>query len=311
MSGPISQADSAASIEEKTEPALRSSFELYPSRVAVVGNTQVRRALPKRQRRTIGAWCFADHFGPETLNGKRGMEVGPHPHIGLQTATWLIEGEIVHRDSLGSEQPIYPGQLNLMTAGKGVTHSEEFSGRKITSMHGIQLWVAQPDATRNGEPAFEHHDAIPEATFDNASAKVFLGSFGGATSSARTDTPIVGIEATLGIGSSVFELRKDFEYGLIVLQGMVGFQSHIIAPGNLAYFGADRYELPLTAREPTTFLLIGGAPFPNNPLMWWNFVARNHEEITQAYSDWQSRAERFGQLSSSLDRIEAPKPQFM
>lgn len=311
MSGPISPEDSATYIDEKRESVSRRSFELYPSRDTVVGNTHVRRALPKRQRRTIGAWCFADHFGPERLNGKPGMEVGPHPHIGLQTVTWLIEGEIVHRDSLGSEQPIHPGQLNLMTAGRGVSHSEESSGRKLPSIHGIQLWVAQPDTTRNDEPAFEHHDAIPEATFDNASAKVFMGSFGGATSSARTDTPIVGMEATLGIGASIFALRKDFEYGLIVLGGKVAFNSQMITPGNLAYFGTSRDELSLTAHEPSIFLLLGGEPFPYEPLMWWNFVARSREEISQAYSDWQSHAERFGQLTSVLDRIEAPKPQWL
>lgn len=310
MSGPITQADALPSIETPTSPD-GPAFVLFRPRHSVVGGTDVKRTLPKRQRRTIGAWCFADHFGPEDLDDKPGMEVGPHPHIGLQTATWLLAGELIHRDSLGSEQRIRPGELNLMTAGRGVTHSEESSTAKVTTLHGIQLWIAQPDSTRNEEPRFEHHDALPEANFDNATATVFLGSFGGATSSARADTPIVGVEATLGIGSSVLELRKDFEYGIIVLEGMVAYHGQPVEPDMLAYFGIGRDEIMLTAREPSIFLLLGGEPFKETPLMWWNFIGRTHEEINQAYLDWQSRSERFGSLNSRLERIEAPSPYWL
>ncbi len=307
MSGPITTMDVLPSAEVP-DPQSGPIFELYQPRETAIGKTLVRRTLPKRQRRTIGAWCFADHFGPERTG--LAMEVGPHPHIGLHTATWLLAGELLHRDSLGSEQLIRPGELNLMTAGSGVTHSEEASPNEVPVHNGIQLWIAQPDRTRNEAPAFEHHDALPEANFDNATATVFLGSFGGVTSSARADTPIVGVEATLGIGSSVLELRKEFEYGIIVLEGRLAFKGSPIEQDALAYFGTGREELMLTAQEPCIFLLLGGEPFAETPLMWWNFVARTRAEIDQAYQDWQERSPRFGSLDSKLDRIDAPKPDW-
>lgn len=307
MSGPITPEDLSASHDDPY-PGSRPTFELFQSRQTTVGNISVRRALPKRQKRTIGAWCFADHFGPELLDGKQGMDVGPHPHIGLQTATWLLEGELVHRDSLGSEQTIRPGELNLMTAGKGVSHSEE-SPENRSSIHGIQLWIAQPNETRNGEPAFEHHDSLPETNFDNATATVLVGTFGGTTSSARTDTPIVGVEVTLGIGSTILELRKDFEYGLIVLEGRVTYQTLAVTPGNLAYFGMGRNEIMLTAQEPCILMLLGGTPFPETLLMWWNFVARTHEELDEARQDWESHSQRFGKVNSKLESIAAPPLQ--
>src|ERR687897_3072291 len=119
--------------------------------------TTVRRLLPQRPRRMVGAWCFVDVFGPDDVADRPGMQIGPHPHTGLQTVTWLVQGEVLHRDSLGSEQPIRPGQLNLMTAGHGVSHAEESPAGPPTHQHGIQLWVAQPEATRHGPAAFEHH----------------------------------------------------------------------------------------------------------------------------------------------------------
>lgn len=140
---------------------------------------------------------------------------------------------------------------------------------------------------------------------------MLVGYYAGATSNARIDSELVEIEATLGTGRNVFELRKDFEYALIVLEGAVSFNSQLITPGNLAYFGKARYELPLTAQEPCTLLLLGGTPFSNAPFMWWNFVARNPDEITQAYTDWQSHSVRFGHLRSKLNRIEVPKPQWL
>ncbi|MCL4553376.1 MAG: pirin family protein [Candidatus Marsarchaeota archaeon] len=304
MTGPTTPEDLSAFHDDRY-PSSRPAFELFQSRRTTVGNITVRRALPKRQRRTIGAWCFADHFGPELLSDKQGMDVGPHPHIGLQTATWLLEGELVHRDSLGSEQTIRPGELNLMTAGKGVSHSEESPGKR-SSIHGIQLWIAQPNETRNGEPAFEHHNSLPEANIDNATATVLVGSFGGATSSARSDTPIVGVQVTIGIGSTILELRKDFEYGLIVLEGIVTHQNLAVTPGNLAYFPMGRNEIMLTSQEPSILMLLGGKPFSESLLMWWNFVARTHGELDEARQDWNSHSQRFGIVNSKLDSIPAP-----
>ena len=157
----------------------------------------VIRTLPNRQRRMVGAWCFLDAYGPHDLAASPGMRIGPHPHTGLQTVTWLLAGEILHRDSLGSVQEIRPGQLNLMTAGRGIAHSEETPARHSGVLHGVQLWVALPDADRDGPPAFDHHAALPVVADGGLSATVLMGSLAGATSPARCHTPLVGAEITL------------------------------------------------------------------------------------------------------------------
>ena len=160
MSGPVSTRD-VPPVGGATD-AEPCEVEVTDSRSAAVGALRVRRALPRRARRTVGAWCFADHIGPDQVTDEEGLDIGPHPHIGLHTVTWLLRGEVLHRDSLGTEQVIRPGQLNLMTAGHGVVHSEESAGAYRGELHGVQLWVAQPSATRDGAPDFEHHgDARP------------------------------------------------------------------------------------------------------------------------------------------------------
>lgn len=308
MSGPVDYSDASfavESVDEEHGPA----FDIFPSRNTTVGHTLVRRALPKRQRRTIGQWCFADHFGPvEQPLGEAAMEVGPHPHIGIRTVTWLLEGKIVHRDSLGYEQLISPGQLNLMTSGYGVAHSEESPGEPSQKLHGIQLWIAQPDSTRNGEPRFEHHSGLPQTNFDNATATVLLGSYGNATSPASSDGNIVGAEISFAIGESTLELQSAFEYGIIVLEGQITVGTKAIAPGMLLYLGQGRNELPVYAPQSSTIMLLGGEPFEEPILMWWNFVARTQSEMTEAYQMWQSQDARFGKVESGLPRIEAPRP---
>src|SRR5436190_8491140 len=169
-------------------------LELLDSREAEVGAVRVRRALPRRTHRTVGAWCFADHMGPAAVTEEHGLDIGPHPHIGLQTVTWLLAGEALHRDSLGSEQLLRPGQLNLMTAGHGVAHSEEATGSYRGDLHGIQLWVAQPDATRDGPPAFEHRAELPRVELDGAVATILVGDLAGTPSPARRDTDHVGAQ---------------------------------------------------------------------------------------------------------------------
>ena len=159
-----------------------AAMDVLAGRVAEVGGHEVIRVLPTRARRMVGAWCFADHIGPRYITANDGENIAPHPHIGLQTVTWLLQGELVHRDSLGSEQLIRPGGLNLMTAGGGVAHSEEGVPGWSGSLHGIQLWVAQPDSTRDRASAFEHHEGLPELTFPNVEATVFVGGFAGAES---------------------------------------------------------------------------------------------------------------------------------
>src|SRR4051794_32278287 len=153
MSGPLDAVDSAPTATATAAQAL--SIEVTDGREAVVGRIPVRRVLPRRNRRTVGAWCFADQMGPEEVTETAGLDIGPHPHIGLHTVTWLVDGAVLHRDSLGSEQVIRPGQLNLMTAGHGVVHAEEAVDTYRGRLHGVQLWVAQPAATRDGSAAFE------------------------------------------------------------------------------------------------------------------------------------------------------------
>jgi quercetin 2,3-dioxygenase len=296
--------------------------EVTPSRTAQVGRMPVRRALPQRQRRTVGAWCFADHTGPVDVDEQHGTDIGPHPHIGLQTVTWLLAGELLHHDSLGSEQVIRPGQLNLMTAGHGVVHAEESTGHYRGELHGVQLWVAQPERTRHGPPAFEHLAELPRAELGSgtATATVLTGGLtgglagGGADlrSPARQDTPGIGLDVSLrpGSGPAVVPLDPAFEHALVVLSGAVALpDGTVVEPGHLAYLGLGRQELALgaAAGEPARALLIGGEPFEAPVSMWWNFVARDHDEIDAARQAWEAHDEsRFGPVASGLARIPAP-----
>ncbi|GAC1326227.1 MAG: pirin family protein [Mycobacteriales bacterium] len=306
MSGPVSALDA---VPGKVESGRAGApvVEVTPSRQARVGTSTVRRALPRRGRRTVGAWCFVDHFGPTRLSPPEEIEIGPHPHIGLHTVTWLTAGEMLHTDSLGSEQLIRPGQLNLMSAGAGVAHAEQSPTGYQGDMHGLQLWVAQPEETRHGEPAFEHHSALPQVELGDAVATVLVGELAGARSPARADTPLLGAEVTLRRGSVVLPLQPDFEYAVVVLEGGLVIGPEQVRPGALGYLGQGREELQVAADEPTRGLLIDGVPFPEQVLMWWNFVARSRDEIVAAQAEWQSgRDEVFARVRSPLARIEAP-----
>jgi hypothetical protein len=306
MSGPVTSADAPA------EPRLAApeawALEITKSRESRVGAIGVRRALPRRGRRTVGPWCFVDHMGPARASPPLGMDVAPHPHIGLQTVTWLIEGEALHRDSLGSEQVIRPGQLNLMTAGWGVAHSEEGTDTYRGNLHGVQLWIAQPSATRDGPAAFEHHSELPRRDLDAAVATVLVGDLDGTTSPARRDTDHFGVDLALRAGTTTVPLRGDFEHALVTLVGAADLGGQIIEPGHLAYLGTGRTEISLAAREPTRVLLVGGVPFQETVLMWWNFVARTRAEIIEAHRAWMAANERFGRVDSLLPRIEVGPP---
>jgi hypothetical protein len=257
----------------------------------------------------VGAWCFVDHMGPMTMTRPHDIDIAPHPHIGLQTVTWLVAGEIVHRDSLGSEQVIRPGQLNLMTAGHGVAHSEEASGQFRHELHGVQLWVAQPAATRNGPAAFEHHADLPVVDLGGgSSATVLVGALAGAESKARRDTEHVGADLDLGAGRSVVALSVGFEYGVVVLSGAVVIDGQRITPGHLAYLASGLDELVLDADDPARVLLVGGVPFEEQVLMWWNFVARDRTEIEAAYRSWSQDDGRFPAVHSTLPKVEVGPP---
>lgn len=281
------------------------------ARQATVGGTRVRRALPLRTRRTIGAWCFADHIGPADVTNPTAAGIGPHPHIGLQTVTWLLDGELRHLDSLGSDQLVRPGQLNLMTAGGGIAHAEEWHGGQ-GPYHGIQLWVAQPEATRHGPPAFEHHDELPRVELDDgaSTATVLIGDFADARSPARHDTDHFGAELRLRPDTSATSVpvNPTHEHGIIVLDGAVTVCDTPVQPGQLAYLEPGRDEIPLHADTDTIAMLIGGVPFDAKLSMWWNFVGRDHDEITQAQQAWNAHdTDRFGPVESALSWIAAPE----
>jgi hypothetical protein len=308
VSGPVADADAPPVVEPVA--VAEQTLEITDSRVTQVGTVQVRRALPRRERRTVGAWCFVDHMGPMTVTDDTGMDIGPHPHMGLQTVTWLLAGEIEHHDSLGSEQVIRPGQLNLMSAGFGIAHAEERTGHYRGEMQGVQLWVAQPEATRNGAAAFEHHPELPRVDLAGGTATVLVGDLDAAVSPARRDTDHVGMELDLQAGVEL-PLRPEYEYALVVLDGEMTLGERVISPGHLAYLGEGRDELGLAARGGRSrALLLGGVPFEEPLLMWWNFVGRSREEFDGAYRDWVEEGGRFGDVRSAIPRVIGSPPSW-
>jgi hypothetical protein len=255
----------------------------------------------------IGAWCFLDRFGPVDVTPATTMTVGPHPHIGLHTVTWLVDGMVEHTDSLGSQQVIHPGQLNLMTAGQGIAHAEDGRVQQGGPVNGLQLWVAQPEATRHGDSAFAHHEDLPIVDLTSATATVLLGEFANAKSPAVIDSPIVGVDITGG-GPVAVEIDPEFEYGIFLLSGSLRVGEVEVPVNHLTYYGTGHDHLPLNIGPGTRLLLLGGTPFGEDIVMWWNFVARNRDELHQAYVDWQAGSSRFGAVSSTLERIDAPAP---
>jgi quercetin 2,3-dioxygenase len=287
-------------------------FELLEGAPVALGGTrgfEVTRTLPGRERRTVGAWCFLDAYGPHRLNGSAGMQVAPHPHTGLQTVTWLVAGEVLHRDSLGNTQEIRPGQLNLMTAGRGIAHAEQTPVVHSGVLHGVQLWVALPHAERDRPPAFAHHPDLPVVALgDGLSAAVLIGALAGAASPAASYTPLVAAELRLGAdGAGSVPLRSDFEYAVLALDEPLAVDGETLKPGPLLYVAPGRSSLRLTASAPARALLLGGEPFEERLVMWWNFVGRDHDEIVQMRADWMDRTPRFGEVRGySGDPLPAP-----
>jgi redox-sensitive bicupin YhaK (pirin superfamily) len=263
---------------------------LVPRQVPLGGPRamDVRRTLPQRQRSLIGAWCFLDHYGPDRVGESGGMHVPRHPHTGLQTVSWLFTGEIEHRDSAGFHAVVRPGELNLMTAGRGISHSE-FSTPGTAVLHGAQLWVALPDSARQMEPTFEHYRPDP-LSGPGWTMRVFLGSMGGAASPVTTHTPLLGVEILLEAEATLrLDTDPSFEHGLLVDTGALTLDGHPVARDHLAYLPVGRTSLTLAAGvEPLRVLLIGGEPLGEQIVMWWNFVGRSHDEIVAYRAQWQA-----------------------
>jgi quercetin 2,3-dioxygenase len=248
----------------------------------------VRRTLPQRGRSLIGPWCFIDHYGPDPVDGPGAMTVPPHPHTGLQTVSWLFDGEIEHRDSTGSHAMVRPGELNLMTAGRGIQHSE-VSTAATTSLHGAQLWVALPDAHRLIEPFFEHY--APDAVaFETATVRVFLGSLLDSVSPATAFHGIVGAQIDLPPDAVVsLPVDSTFEHGVLLDRGAVTVDDDALPLNHVAFVAAGGDSIRLTAGpDGARMLLVGGAPFGEQIVMWWNFISRSHDEIVAYRTEWQA-----------------------
>jgi redox-sensitive bicupin YhaK (pirin superfamily) len=271
------------------------------------GGILIRRALPNRHRRTVGAWCFLDHAGPIEFDAGGGMHVGPHPHIGLQTFTWLIEGEVVHRDSLGNEQLITPGQVNLMTAGSGITHAEDSAPGVGGRLHAAQLWIALPEHERQRAPAFRNYPHLPLIERGGFSVRVLAGSAFGETSPAEIYSPLIGLDlASTGRAALELPLEPTFEHAALVLAGTASVAGETLAPGTLLYLGTGHQAVALRADGTARVLLVGGTPFGEEILVWWNFVARTREEIAAATRDWNA-GRHFGPVHGSpAPRLIAP-----
>ncbi|MFD1860774.1 pirin family protein [Aeromicrobium camelliae] len=267
-----------------------------PAREVPLGGLRqltVHRTLPSRGLPTIGPWCFVDHFGPTTAT----MTVLPHPHTGLQTVTWPITGRIRHRDSLGSDVVLEPGELNLMTSGDGVSHSE-FSvvDDGPADMHGIQLWVALPDAARLGPAAFEHHPDLPRVVGQGWQATVLVGEFAGERSKATLFSPAIGAEVRLQPGSHRLPVSPAFEHGILAVDADLTVEGERVEHRSLRYLAPGRESVEVHADQSTIIMLLGGEPFEEELVMWWNFIGRTHEDVAQAREDWQAQAARFGHV---------------
>lgn len=284
-----------------------SDVEVITSRAVPLGGPRamtVRRTLPQRARSLIGAWCFVDHYGPDDVGHTGGMDVPPHPHTGLQTVSWLFDGEIEHRDSSGVRALVRPGELNLMTGGSGVAHSEVSTAATAT-LHGVQLWVALPEHARHLPRRFDH--AVPAAVrIDGATVRVLLGTLAGHSSPVTAHSPLVGAEVVLEPHAELtVDVAPDFEHGVLVDIGPVVLDGTHLPRAVLGYVapGADRLTLANPGDRPARVMLLGGTPFPEPVLMWWNFVGRSHEEIAAFRDEWEAASERFGRVEGYRGRV--------
>lgn len=274
---------------ENGEPA---TMELLAPRDVPLGGPRamsVRRTLPQRRRSLIGSWCFLDHYGPDPIAESGGMRVARHPHTGLATVSLLFTGGIAHRDSTGTAALVRPGEVNLMIAGRGISH-QEFSTVGTTLLHGVQLWYALPEATRGMPPAFEHY-APPLVRRDGASLRVFLGSLAGFTSPVETWTPpLVAAEIDLEAGARLeLDLDPGFEYGVLLDTGDLTVNGSVVPLDHLAYLPVGQRSVELKAgSSPVRLILIGGEPLGEQIVMWWNFVGRSHEEVVAYRAAWQT-----------------------
>lgn len=260
------------------------------ARQSILGEgMQIRRLLPHTDKRMIGAWCFFDHAGPVDVSNGSGVRVGPHPHTGLQTFSWMLDGEILHRDSLGYEQLLTKGQVNLMTAGRGISHSEESPAERSALLQLAQFWIALPNDKRFIEPSFEHYPELPRIEKNGATITLLVGELLDQVSPVVVHSPLLGADITTqGASQLTLPLNPDFEYGVAVLTGTAELDEHKLEPGTLLYLGKDRSQLTLDVPQTSQIILIGGEPFAEDILMYWNFVARTTDEVREFIQLWET-----------------------
>lgn len=278
------------------------------SRTAEVGGIPINRLLPQRGRRLIGAWCFLDHAGPWIFPvDSQGMRAGPHPHTGLQTFTWMLAGDILHRDSLGSEQVIRPSEVNLMTAGRGIVHTEESLSSEC-QLHAAQLWIALPYADRHTEPRFDHYPNLPRWQEQGIDITLLTGMLNGRQAPTLTFSPLVGADMHAGADTAVqLDLHNHFEYGVLVLEGHLHIDQNTFGPNELAYLGGGLDDTTLELDTNTRVLLLGGEPLNEEIFIWWNFVGHSKAEIAQAQQAWEAGDARFGDVPDfDGDRLMPP-----
>jgi len=282
-------------------------LESIEGHVAEIGpGFPVRRLLPRRQRRTVGPWCFVDHMGPVDLARLPPLRVPPHPHTGLSTVTWITQGVLLHKDSLGSVQEIRPGEVNLMVAGHGVAHSEEAVGTEGL-LEGIQLWAALPPALREATPTFEHHGNLPAERIGGVDLTVFIGEGLGHVAPPRTFSPMVGMEGHAAEAADlVLPLERAHEHALVIVSGGLLLDRRPLGAGALHYLGRGRSQLVLGCEPGSRFLLLGGAPYDAPLFMWWNLVGSDRDDIARARADWQA-GRRFGPVPT-YDGPPTPAP---
>jgi|SRR5580765_5816499 len=285
--------------------APRPVAEVFTGREVMLGESKVRRLLPNLGRRLVGPWCFVDHYGPDDIANEPGMQVPPHPHIGLQTVSWLLDGTVRHRDSLGSDEVLRPGTLGLMTSGRGITHAEQSPVPHPAQLHGVQLWVALPDADRAIAPVWEFHDDLPV----DGGVTVIMGELGGARSGGTAHSPMLGAEVALEPGGQIrVPLEPGFEHAVLVMSGDISVDEHDLGVGAMLYLGCARRELRFRSDAGARAMLLGGAPFEEQVVMWWNFVGRSNDEIVAARAAWeQNTSDQFPDVAG-FDGFRLPAP---
>ena len=283
-------------------------LDAYPSRELSLGAMKISRARPIREHRLVGPWCFLDRFGPLAFTDSKPMDVAPHPHIGLQTVTWLHAGEVVHDDSLGIESLLRPGGVNIMTTGRGMAHAEQTPRDHSGRLDGVQLWTALPDAHRAIAPGFAHVPSVPVVEWPSGIVQVFAGTIDRAVSPGPYYSDIVGADLQVHPGRAL-EVPVDptYEHAVLVMSGASTLDGQALEERTLYYLGTGRDTVCVASSGGARLLLIGGPPFPETILMWWNFVARTPDEIADARADWEAHR-RFGDVPAYKGpRLPAPQ----